>query len=295
MEKAYTAIKVEPLTHVIGAEIDGVDLSSPLSDTAVEEIKRAAAEYCVVFFRGQSVDINQYEAFGKQLGPVYTQSLGFGAIDPRTDGITVLDAPAFKGRGEGWHVDELWTDTPPSLAMLRAAELPGEGGDTSWSSMYAAYEELSKPMQDFLEPLTGEYTADVVGKSAIRRIQLLDGDDSPEANMKRERFKKVLAKAEAMVPVHHPLVKVHPVTGRKHLYFSRNAIQRVVGLTGTESEALLEFLFRHVEAMQFQYRNHWELGKIALWDERCAQHAVVPDYEGRRLIWRCYMAADNAA
>jgi taurine dioxygenase len=295
MDKTYSTIEVRPLGHVLGAEIEGVDLSAPLSEEAIDEIRRAAAEHCVVFFRGQSLDIQQYEAFAKQLGPVYSQSLGFGAIDPRTDGITVLDAPAFKGRGESWHVDELWTNTPPSLAMLRAIELPGEGGDTMWSSMYAAYDELSPAMQRFLEGLTAEYTADQVAKSAIRRIQLLGSDASPEATEKRQRFGEVLAKAQAMLPVHHPLVREHPVSGRKHLYFSRNAISHVSELTGPESASLLDFLNRHVESVQFQHRNQWELGKIALWDERCAQHCVVPDYEGRRIIWRCYMGAEQAA
>jgi taurine dioxygenase len=156
--------------------------------------------------------------------------------------------------------------------------------------MYAAYDELSTPMQEFLEPLSAEYSSDGVARLAIRRIQLLGNDDSEEARTKRERFEAVLQKAQAMAPVRHPLVRVHPVSGRKHLFFSRNAIQRVVDLTESESRSLLEFLFRHVEAMQFQYRNRWKVGKIAMWDERCAQHAVVPDYEGRRIIWRCYVS-----
>jgi taurine dioxygenase len=98
-----------------------------------------------------------------------------------------------------------------------------------------------------------------------------------------------------MLPAHHPLVRVHPLTGRKHLYFSRNAISHVVELTRPESASLLDFLNRHVESVQFQYRNSWELGKIALFDERCTQHCVVPDYEGRRLVWRAYMGAEQPA
>jgi taurine dioxygenase len=295
IDKTYDAIEVRPLGSVLGAEIDGVDLSSPLSDKAIDEIRRAAAEHCVVVLRGQSLDIQQYEAFAKQLGSLYTQSLGFGAIDTRTEGITVLDAPAFKGRGEGWHVDELWTDTPPSLAMLRAAELPGKGGDTMFASMYAAYDELSPPMQRFVEPLTAEYNTGGVVEGAIRRLRLLGNDDSPEATEKRQRYGEVRAKAETMLPAHHPLVRVHPLTGRKHLYFSRNAISHVVELTRPESASLLDFLNRHVESVQFQYRNSWELGKIALFDERCTQHCVVPDYEGRRLVWRAYMGAEQPA
>ena len=83
---------------------------------------------------------------------------------------------------------------------------------------------------------------------------------------------------------------MHPISGRKHLFFSRNAIERVVDLTEAESNAVLNFLFRHVESMQFQYRNQWSVGKIAMWDERCAQHTPVADYEGRRIIWRCYVS-----
>ncbi len=284
------SISVVPLGHVIGAEVHGLDLTKPQSEEVVREIEMSLAAHCVLFISDQDINIQQFEAFGRQFGAIYAQSLGFGGIAPDTEGITVLDAPAFRGKGDGWHVDELWTDHPPRFAMLRAMELPQEGGDTAWASMYAAYEELSTPMKQFLEPLSAEYTADGVGRGAIRRIQLLGDDQSEEARIKRERFAAVLQKTQAMRPVRHPLVRVHPISGRKHLFFSRNAIERVVDLTEAESNAVLNFLFRHVESMQFQYRNQWSVGKIAMWDERCAQHTPVADYEGRRIIWRCYVS-----
>jgi taurine dioxygenase len=157
--------------------------------------------------------------------------------------------------------------------------------------MYEAYDQLSETMKSFLEPLMVHY--DGPGDSVPRRLRELGNLDTPEANEKRKRYEETLEKVKLMPPVDHHLIKVHPDTGRKHLYLSPAHAKSICELTKPESNALLAFLGNHVQLSQFQYRNRWSAGDIALWDERTALHNVVPDYVDTRKMWRCYIAGEK--
>ena len=128
------------------------------------------AAHCVLFISDQDINIQQFEAFGRQFGAIYAQSLGFGGIAPDTEGITVLDAPAFRGKGDGWHVDELWTDChPPRFAMLRAMEeLPSGGRRHRLGQHVRRLRRTVHAHEAVLEPLSAEYTADGVGRGGYR-------------------------------------------------------------------------------------------------------------------------------
>jgi taurine dioxygenase len=291
LDYEYETIAVEPISHIIGAEISGVDLSKELSDSTIDEIYHAVVSHCVVVFRNQHLSMGQYEGFAKRFGPLYHQSYDPAPIAPGTQGLSLLDVPASMWGGEAWHADEPWMQMPPIMALLGAIEIPPYGGDTLFASMYEAYDQLSETMKSFLEPLMVHY--DGPGDSVPRRLRELGNLDTPEANEKRKRYEETLEKVKLMPPVDHHLIKVHPDTGRKHLYLSPAHAKSICELTKPESNALLAFLGNHVQLSQFQYRNRWSAGDIALWDERTALHNVVPDYVDTRKMWRCYIAGEK--
>jgi taurine dioxygenase len=189
-------------------------------------------------------------------------------------GVTVLDQTDPRGQyTERWHTDSTFLEEPPWGAVLRAVQLPPVGGDTCWASMYAAYEQLSPPMRRFLDGLTAEHSTSIL--DAVL-------DKLPNV-VRRER----------MPPVRHPVVRVHPETGRKLLFVNANFTDRIVDLDEAESRTLLDFLFHHLGKPHFQVRYHWTPNAVALWDNRSTQHCAMPDYCERRLMYRCMMRGDR--
>jgi taurine dioxygenase len=274
-------IEIEPLNSVIGAEVRGVSLTEPLDADLAIDLRQALAEHSVLVFRDQEGDPPAYERFAANFGSVHVQTLGFGLPRPNTAGVMALDAPAKPGGRPRWHTDETWLEVPPKIGMLRAVEMPAVGGNTCFSSMYAAYDALSPSMKAVLEPIVGVYTGDYASRD-FRRTQA----DSPERQVLNEEMAN---KASAFPPVTHPLVQVHPESGRKHLFFSCNALTRLQGFNEAESDALIQFLFQHIQLPAFQLRFQWRPGTIAAFDERSTQHYVVPDYVERRVMERIYI------
>lgn len=251
---AYTQIQVEPLTARIGAMVSGVDLREPLTDAVFAEIERAWLEHLVIFFRDQPLSPEQHLALGRRFGELHIHPAAPYAHDTPELMVIRTDANSHRVNGEGWHSDVSADLEPPSGSILHLHEVPPLGGDTAWSSMYAAYEALSAPMQALLEPLTAHHVADYTGNY---------GDHTPQ----RESPRAV-----------HPVIRVHPRTGRKALYVNEGFTRRIVELSRPESRALLSFLFDHVKNINFQCRFRWEANSIAIWDNRCTQHMAVWDY-----------------
>jgi taurine dioxygenase len=263
-----------------------VDFQDELSEAVVDEVRLVLANHCVVSFGPQDVTPEQFETVAKRFGKVYVPTITGGAMAPGTEGVAVLDAEAVgvthRRTGGDWHVDELWTDDPNELAMLHPVQLPPTGGGTAFTSMYAAYDNLSLPMKDFIEPLRAEYSASISVKNYTLAAQrTMD----PE---RRLRCEAAAQRAAAIGPVLHNLVKVHPITGRKYLCYTHHVIERIEGLSQPESHMLSEFLYSHVGSPDFMYYHPWELGDVAMWDERLCQHAGMPSGPPR-VMWRCYI------
>lgn len=263
--KEYQTIDVAPLTPVLGAEIRGVDLSAPLGDAQLTEVKDAFVEHSVLIFRDQELDREDHKRFGRYFGklhvhPYHVKNAKPGAAESDREVLPIrADQNSKYVAGEGWHSDVTCDEEPPFGSMLYITQTPeiGCGGDTCFLSAYEAYETLSPQMKAFLDgldavhdgakPYTGGYGLNV-----------------PEGGWPQTV---------------HPVLPRHPESGRKLLYVNRGFTTRIKGLTPSESDALLEMLWRHLESNPvFQCRVRWEPGTLVFWDNRCVQHQAVWDY-----------------
>ena len=257
----YVSIQVDKLTPHAGAEIRGVDLSQPLDEPTFKEIHAALIDNGVIFFRDQHLTPEQQKAFGRLFGELHMHPAAPRELADHPEILVIhADEKSKHVAGENWHSDVSCDLEPPMGSILYMHELPPVGGDTLFASMYAAYEALSEPMKRFLEPLTAMHEGEHVyrGRYGV--------DDTG----------KTFPKAE------HPVVRTHPVSGRKALYVNSGFTTRIVQLERPESDALLQFLYRHVETPEFHCRFRWQVNSIAFWDNRCMQHHAMWDYYPQR-------------
>lgn len=256
----YRLIEVTPVEPAIGAEIRGVDLAQGLSADAFDEVKRAFLENQVLFFKEQSQMAPERQIeIGRMFGDLH-----FHPAAPHLEGhpeIFVIHAHKDSKivNGGGWHTDVSCDEEPPSATMLQINLLPSKGGDTLFSSMYAAWEALSEPMQRFLLELTATHDSEHIYRGRYKDRGVDDaGKTYPSAV--------------------HPVVRTHPETGRRALFVNAGFTTRINELSSAESKNLLGFLFRHVEDPLFQVRQRWAENDVALWDNRCVQHHALWDY-----------------
>ena len=252
----YETITIDKLTPIIGAEIDGVDLSKPPPNHQMDEIHRALAENCVVFFRDQHLTPEQHLAFGRNFGELHIHPAAPHAPGHPELMIIHADKDSPRANGEGWHSDVSCDTEPPMGSILYIQQTPPKGGDTLFASMYAAYEALSDRMKAYLEGLVAEH----------------DGEDAYRGTYKTGQEKAVYPRAE------HPVIRTHPVTGKKALYVNRGFTKRILGVPRDESAAILQYLYGHAENPLFQCRFRWQPNSIAFWDNRCVQHRAMWDY-----------------
>jgi taurine dioxygenase len=249
----YTRIEVEPATNTLGAFVRAIDLREPLDDETVSELTAAWHEHKVLFLRDQSVSRDDHKRFALYFGEILHHPFQKD-IAPNPDFFELYSGGDTGARyvASNWHTDITFNDCPPMGSILRAVEVPEYGGDTMWMDLEAAYAALSEPMQAFLGTLTARHSAP--------RAFFVPGDTSGES-----------------ITNHHPVIRTHPVTGRKCLFVNPSFTRSIDGLSRAESAALLQFLHRHCEQPELQVRLHWEKDTIAMWDNRCTQHRVVAD------------------
>lgn len=256
---AYETIEVKPVTPRIGAEVFGVDLGRPLGNRTFQEIHDALMQHQVLFFRDQEMSLDQHKAFGRLFGDLHVHPGSPGPEGHPEVLIIHADANSKHVAGEKWHSDVSCDERPPMGSILHIQTLPESGGDTLFSSMYAAYEALSEPMKRFLEGLTALHEGEHVYRG---RYTHQVGDD-------RQR---VYPKAA------HPVIRTHPVTGRKGIFVNSFFTTRIVELSKSESDAVLKLLWDHVADPMFQCRFRWRKNSVAFWDNRCVQHQAMWDY-----------------
>ena len=254
----YDTLTLDKLTPVIGAEINGVDLSEPLSNRQLDELHRALAENLVIFFRDQTLTPQQHLAFGRLFGDLHVHPAA-----PHEEGMPELmtiyaDKDSPRANGEGWHTDVSCDPEPPMGTILYIKRCPPKGGDTLFASMYAAYEALSERMRTYLSGLTAIHDGEHVYRGLF--------DDHGQAE------RATYPRAE------HPVVRTHPVTGKKALFVNRGFTTRILGIPIDESDAILRYLYEHIENPLFQCRFRWQPSSIAFWDNRCTQHRAMWDY-----------------
>lgn len=248
--------------RALGAEVEGVDLTAPLDDPTFQEVERALAEHEVLFFRDQDLAPEAHRRFAQLFGPLQTHP-----AYPHVDGypeLTILESDReHPSKIEKWHTDMTFRSNPPLGSILRARIVPQQGGDTEWMSLSAAYAALSPALQRFLDELTAEHSFE----HGFRESLAEPGG--------RERLAEAVA---ANPPVVHPVVRVHPKSGRKCLFVNCLFTTRILELAPAESDALLAFLFAHMERDEFVCRFSWRPSSVAFWDNRATQHRPINDY-----------------
>jgi taurine dioxygenase len=257
----YQTIEVKKLTPLIGAEIGGVDLSRPLGNQQFQEVHDALMENLVIFFRDQHLTHDQHKDFGRLFGNLAIHPASPHAPEGHPEILTIhADENSKHVAGEEWHSDVSCDETPPMGSILYLTEIPPTGGDTLFASMYAAYDRLSPPIKALIEGLTATHDGEPVYRG---RFGYGGGDKGYPTAV-------------------HPIVRTHPVTGRKALFVNGNFTTRINGLSKLESEALLTMLCRHAETPEFQCRFRWQENSVAFWDNRCVRHHAMWDYFPQR-------------
>jgi taurine dioxygenase len=271
----YDSIRVRPVTPHIGADVDGIDLGAPLSNRQVQDLHEALSAHLVLFFRDQTLTLDTQKALGRHFGALHIHPNKPGP-EGHPEVLPIhADAHAKRIAGEAWHSDVSCDQEPPLGSILYLHTVPPAGGDTLFASAYAAYESLSAPLRGFLDGLTATHD----GAPVYRMQNAKDGiDDSGRSYPKAS----------------HPVVRVHPVTGRRALFVNAFFTVRINELAEAESRALLAFLFEHLARPEFQTRFRWQPGSVAFWDNRSAQHMALWDYYPQtRSGWRVTIKGDR--
>lgn len=275
-----TTLSIEPISPALGAVVSGVRLGDPLDDAAQRQIEQALLDHHVLFFRDQPLTPSQQANFAARFGdlhihPIYPSS-------PEQREVIVLDTAVTDVRDNAiWHTDVTFLETPALGAVLAAKQLPPYGGDTLWASGIAAFEALSKPLQQLLDGLTA--THDISKSFPQERFGATDAD---LARLEEARRKNP--------PRSHPVIRTHPVTGRKALFVSDGFTTRINELEPAESRAILDLLFAHFARPEFTVRWRWKENDVAFWDNRVTQHYAVDDYRPqRRVMHRATILGDK--
>ncbi len=252
-------LDIRKLSGSLGAEVRGLSLQ-PAGPAEVDAIRSLLLEHLVLFFPEQSLTPDQHIAFGRLFGELESHpNLSFGGERPE-----FFELHAAGGQGavaDEWHSDLSCQSQPSVMAILNMVQCPSVGGDTMWANMYKAYEELSPPMREFCEGLSALHDAD------------------PHGNPEKTAI--------------HPVIRVHPETGRKSLFVNEHFTRRIVELSYDEGTHLLQYLTRWATSPRFTVRYHWTAGTVAMWDNRCTQHHVLNDFEGDRVIQRVTVMGDR--
>ena len=270
MIEKSSGIKIEKFSPTLGAIITGVDLSQQITDEQFEDIFQAFADYQVLFFREQNeIPPELHIKFGKMFGELHSHPAA-----PTMEGYPeIFEIHAHKdskiANGEFWHSDVSCDKQPPLGTMLQLHILPETGGDTMFSNMYAAYQALSEKYKQILDRLIAIHESEHIYKG-------------------RYNDRGVAADKIATPTAKHPLIRTHPVTGKKAIYVNRTFTTGIEDMSKDESSSILNYLFEHCEHINFQIRFRWSLNDMAFWDNRCAMHRAIWDYwpnerKGRRV------------
>lgn len=265
---------IRPLSETFGAEVRGIDLARDTGDAALAEVKRLWAEHQLLLFRGQSLSEEQLVTFSKGLGrleihvreeflsPEHPEVLMISNIKRDGKPIGILSDTEV-----GWHYDQIYLPRPATGSLLYSVQLPEDGGATSFADMIAAYEALPQGIKDKLE-----------GKRAVQSYEAFNAQYSVPTNDKQKKRTQ---------DIDHPIVRTHPVTGRKALYLCPGMTTQIIGMDKAESDDMLAFLFEWTVRDEFVYSHEWTLGDALLWDNASTMHRREPfDQDQERLMKR---------
>ena len=258
INQSYETLEVETLPPHIGAKVRGVDLSQPLTNEQARDVHQAWIDWKILVFPNQHLNRDQHKAFARRWGKLHVHPMQptYGGDEEVLVVKTTRDSAYTSG--DGWHTDVTCDPVPPLGSMLYVTETPASGGgDTLFADMYLAYQMLSDPMKEFLDPMVAEH----------------DGAGPYVGSYKSTPPEGGYPKSQ------HPVIVTHPDSGKKLLYVNRGFTSHIVGLGRSESNAVLEMLYRLIDSTPRLYcRVDWEPNSLAFWDNRCTQHHAVWDY-----------------
>jgi taurine dioxygenase len=283
--KPRSRFTIQPFDAPLGAEVYGLDLAQPLADDAFAELHRAHLDHHVLVFRDQHITPSQQVAFSRRFGRLQIHVLRQFqlASDPE---VLIISNVKEDGKpiglgdaGHYWHSDLSYKAIPSLGSMLHAQELPSEGGDTLFANQHTAWESLPRHLQRAVEGASAEHS--YLAKYA----------DLQKRNPWRPNLTQ--AQIDEVVPAVHPIVRIHPETGRRALFVSEHFTTRVVGLAEDESRELLEALFDHSTRPEHIYRHQWREHDMVFWDNRALMHlaAGCPE-DQRRTLYRTTIEGD---
>lgn len=271
-------MQVRAFAGALGGEVEGIDLCKPLDGDQLKSLNEALFEYEVLFFRDQPLKGADHARLAEYFGPPQ-----FHEAYPHLDGfpqVTILendrDNPS---KIEMWHTDKTFRACPPMGSILHGIIIPERGGDTLFSSMSASFEALSESVQDFLSGLVAVHDFSFGFKESLAE----PGGRERLSDMVRDN-----------PPVEHPVVRVHPVSGKRGLFVNSLFTTHIKDMKPKESQMLLKFLFNHVTTPEFTCRFKWQKDSVAFWDNRITQHKPVNDYwPGHRKLERITIDGDK--
>lgn len=252
-----SSLEVNRIAAALGAEVQGVRLAA-IDEEGAREIERLLWEHHVLFFPDQHLETGDHIAFGAHFGELQ----GHPHLENvREDERLFVLKGSRGGVADEWHSDLSFLPRPALISILQMMQCPDVGGDTLWSNLARAFEELSPPLRDLCEGLSALHNAEPHGRPETMCI--------------------------------HPMVRVHPETGGKVLFVNEHFTRRIVELSVEESKLLLSYLARWIASPRFTVRYRWKAGTVAMWDNRCTQHSVLNDFEGERIIHRVTVMGDE--
>jgi taurine dioxygenase len=261
----FKTFQTTPVAGALGAVVEGLDITQPVSANAAEEIQQALVHYHVLFFHGVDLTPAQHTEFAKVFGTVQ-----MGGTIPRLEEQPEVKKQEYTQAASvsgdvNMHADDTFVEVPSRCSLLYGVDMPVAGGDTIWVNTEAAYAALSDPMKTMLEGLTAVHDlASTFGFNSW-------GNPDHKARQRIE---------EHYPPVEHPVIRIHPVSGRKSIFVNEMVTTRINGIPAEESELLLGYLLAHLKKPMFQVRLHWpKTGTLVIWDNRSTQHVVLPDFQ----------------
>lgn len=271
-------IEATQLGPSFGAELSGLDLAQ-VTDEQVVALQEALVTYKVLFLAGQDIDDATHIDFGRRLGEVTTGHPVHDSGDV-PDEVFELDSQD-NGFADIWHTDVTFVQRPPAVSLLRSLVLPPHGGDTNWADSQLAYESLSQGFRALIDPLTAVHDGSrEFGYYLAQRRQGRGNEWEGQT-------------VTHLSPVAHPVVRVHPETGRRGLFVNPGFTSHIVGVSDAESRGILDVLYAHLTKPEHIVRHCWSVGDVALWDNRSTAHYANRDYgQDRRVMHRITLRGD---
>jgi len=271
-----------PIAGALGAEVSGVNLANDHDDEIIAWIRKALLEYQVIFFRDQKLSPAKQIRFSSKFGSLEEHDFVKGLPDhPEIIRVVREADEETLSFGGAWHTDVTHQECPALGSVLYGLDVPPVGGDTLFANQYLAWDRLSTGMRRMLE-----------GMTAVHSARGPFGPQGRSANNWKNM--QVETSDKALDEMTHPVVRIHPETGRRALFVNRTFTVRFTDMTEEESAPLLEYLFKHASQEQFTCRFRWTQGAVAFWDNRCVLHYALNDYSGhRREMHRVAVSGDR--